>query len=89
LKSDAIVQEEERRKEKEKLREKEHIKLMFQLAVSKLFDAGVYKMTGDLADRKLDHLFETEFERPDFLVRLGFFLVEVGLYPGRFQTKID
>lgn len=66
---------------------KEEIKLLIQVALSKLADAGKNISRSDLIDIQIENLFETGFGRPDFLVRLGFLLVEVGLYPGRFQPE--
>lgn len=69
--------------------QKEHIKLLIQTAVARLVDVSKCNTRLDLTDQKIDHLFEQEFEKPDFLVRLGFLLVELGLYPGRFRARLD
>jgi len=68
---------------------RDYIKLLIQNACADLIDAGLCMSKWSVIDRKIEHLFETEFEKADFLVRLGFLLVEIGLYPERFQTKID
>lgn len=68
---------------------RECTKLLIQNAFANLQDAEKCNVKYSEFVRKIDCLFETEFEKPDFLVRLGFLLVEVGLYPGRFQAKTD
>ena len=78
--------------DKDKMSKKElmeHAKLLISNAVANLQDVGLCDAKFSLIVDKLNRLFETGFEKPDFLVRLGFFLVEVGLYPGRYQAKID
>jgi len=66
---------------------KEWTELLISNAFANLRDAGIYNVKYDEILRKLEYLFETEFEQPDFLVRLGFFFVEVGLYPERFRAN--
>ena len=64
---------------------KEHSELLVANFLANLIDAGQCSVKYDELLRNLEHLFETEYEKPDFLVRLGFLLVEVGLYPERFR----
>ncbi|GAI29576.1 unnamed protein product [marine sediment metagenome] len=68
---------------------KEYIMLLIQNSCAHLIDAGLCTSKWSVIDRKIEHLFETEYDKSDFLVRLGFLLVEAGLYPERFQAKID
>ena len=73
----------------EKEKAKEAAKVLLSLFFLKLQDAGHHTLQWRQVEQEINDLFVTQFGKSDFLARLGIFLVELGLYPERFQLTLE